>query len=251
MSPDFAFTTINGVELLVFQKWWTEGLIHGMTTRPLSFSVADTPRSSLALCAAVGATQLAMLQQCHGKAVIDLRNREEFVRTVQESGGNLCRFRQGDALLAPAVAPEKIALGVLSADCVPVILRAAEGWALVHAGWRGLANGVISESVRALGQPTEAAVFASAGGEAYEVGPEVIAAIGESAVFKASPLKAGAFLLDTAATAVSQLRRISQKIEVASSGICTLSDIRFHSFRRDGDLAGRAVTFVLPANGNH
>lgn len=250
MDSDFTFARCGSLELLVLRRWWEQGIVHGMTTRQISFSLSEAEHATSVFCAAVGARSLAAPKQCHGNEVIDLRASAVLARALAESGGNMCRFREGDAVLAPAASPHSVAFGVMSADCVPVIVRGETGWALIHAGWRGLANGVIREAVRKLGAPLEVAVFPCAGGDAYEVGPEVVSAIGATAVFRPQLGREGFFLLDTAATAVSQLRAISPRLQFASSGLCTITDPRFHSYRRDGESAGRAITFLLPAQGN-
>ena len=66
----------------------------------------------------------------------------------------------------------------LTADCVPVAIVRTDGApavAVVHAGWRGLAAGVVEAAVSALGEGTAAAVGPSIGPCCYEVGPEVSA----------------------------------------------------------------------------
>src|SRR5664280_1684057 len=72
---------------------------------------------------------------------------------------------------------------VLSADCLPVALSQPSAVAMVHAGWRGLAAGVLEESVRALRElggagATVAVLGPCAGVCCYEVGQEVHAAFG-------------------------------------------------------------------------
>ena len=67
---------------------------------------------------------------------------------------------------------------VLSADCLPVALGCEGAVAMVHAGWRGLAAGVLEEGVAALRElggrgAIEAVIGPCAGGCCYEVGPEV------------------------------------------------------------------------------
>jgi copper oxidase (laccase) domain-containing protein len=125
------------------------------------------------------------------------------------------------------------------------VVRAKSCWATIHAGWRGLACGIISAALAHVEDPLEAAIFASAGGEAYEVGREVIDAIGSSAVYRETP--DGRYLLDTAATAANQVQAGVPHLPVEISGVCTISDSRFHSFRRQAESCGRSVTFVVPA----
>ena len=140
---------------------------------------------------------------------------------------------------------ERVLYAISTADCVPVVLRGSTGWGLVHAGWRGLANGIIGKVAHGLGEVVEAAIFACAGGEVYEVGPEVIEAIGKTASYRAATN--GKFLLDTAETAAAQLRTVLFSEAIEKSGICTIRDQRFHSHRRDGERAGRSITFVAPS----
>jgi copper oxidase (laccase) domain-containing protein len=249
MNPGFAFVTHNGVTLLVFRKWWDQGIVHGMTTCELSFSREVSADSASKLCSAIGASNLVVPEQCHGNSCIDMRDELLLERLASEGTPRPCRYREGDALIVPSVEPGTLAFGVLSADCVAVLVRGRSAWAVIHAGWRGLANGVIREAVERLQEPLEAAVFPSAGGRVYEVGRDVVDALGGSAVFSRAPNGGGKILLDTAATAISQLGVVTPTVAAASSGICTISDRRFHSFRRDGDSAGRAVTFVLPPRG--
>ena len=78
----------------------------------------------------------------------------------------------------------------------------------------------------------------------YEVGPEVVEAIGRSASSRATTN--GKFLLDTAETAAAQIRPFVSTEAIEQAGVCTIGDSRFHSHRRDGERAGRSITFVAP-----
>jgi hypothetical protein len=82
-----------------------------------------------------------------------------------EPGDGLWSDRRGQPMLA------------LAADCVPIAIATTEGapkLAVLHAGWRGLAEGVIEAGVKALGgAPTAAVVGPAVGPCCYEVGPEV------------------------------------------------------------------------------
>ena len=68
-----------------------------------------------------------------------------------------------------------VATLVLTADCMPIALATPTKVAMVHAGWRGLADGVIENAIAALGgdEPVVAAIGPSAGGCCYEVGDDV------------------------------------------------------------------------------
>lgn len=124
---------------------------------------------------------------------------------------------------------------VLAADCLPVALGTGGAVAMVHAGWRGLAAGVLEEGVRALhelgGQDGVAAIIGPGAGPCcYEVGEEVHAAFGGShRSGRRIDLKAHAWDRLSAA-GVSDVRDV---------GVCTICDERFFSYRREHTLAGR------------
>ena len=133
-----------------------------------------------------------------------------------------------------------IASAVLTADCLPVLFcdRAAPRVAAAHAGWRGLANGVLEETVRALGLPPEqllAWLGPAIGPQAFEVGAEVRevfldshARAAEAFVPSRNP---GRYMAD-----IYQLARIRLAAcgvtAVYGGGGCTFSDPRFYSYRR-------------------
>ena len=125
---------------------------------------------------------------------------------------------------------------VLTADCLPIALIAPGAVAMVHAGWRGLAAGVLEEgveAVRELGGEAElrAAIGPGAGGCCYEVGAEVHAAFGRPAERAEIDLKA-----------LARERLLAAGVaEVHDVGLCTMcSDpALFFSHRRDGGITGR------------
>jgi polyphenol oxidase len=141
----------------------------------------------------------------------------------------------GQATSVPGVAPI-----VLVADCLPIALAARGAVAIVHAGWRGLAGGVMAEGVRAIhalggSGPMVAAIGPGAGGCCYEVGDEV------RAMFAAhgDAVRNGRNL-DLKAIARRELQAAGVAA-VHDVGICTLcaEPGLFYSHRRDGGVTGR------------
>ena len=124
---------------------------------------------------------------------------------------------------------------VLAADCLPVALATEGAVAMLHAGWRGLAAGVLEEGVRALrerapGQPLAALVGPGAGVCCYEVGAEVHAALG----------RAHARGTHADLRALARQRLLAAGVErVQDVAACTICDERFFSHRREGARAGR------------
>jgi YfiH family protein len=130
---------------------------------------------------------------------------------------------------------------VLVADCVPIFLTNPAGTvvAVAHAGWRGLAGGVIAHIVAAIGgQPGDLMAYLGPGigPQAFEVGPDV-----REAFLADDPQDAAAFtshapgkwLADLFLLAQTRLRRAGVQ-RLFGSGTCTYSDsARFFSYRRD------------------
>jgi YfiH family protein len=129
---------------------------------------------------------------------------------------------------------------VLTADCLPVALGADGAVAIVHAGWRGLAEGVLEEGVRAvreLGAAGEmvAIVGPGAGPCCYEVGEEVHAVFGGAHRAQSPPP-----IRNIDLKAIARDRLLAAGVEeVRDVGICTICDERFFSYRREGARAGR------------
>jgi polyphenol oxidase len=133
-----------------------------------------------------------------------------------------------------------LAAVVLIADCLPVALIGEGGVAMLHAGWRGLAAGVLEEGVRALAEigvngPLAAAIGPGARGCCYQVGDEVREAFAQH----------GQQVLDgdrLELAAVAQLQLGSLGVAaVHDTGLCTICSERslFFSYRRDGGITGR------------
>jgi YfiH family protein len=124
---------------------------------------------------------------------------------------------------------------VLTADCLPIALGCAGAVAAVHAGWRGLAAGVLEEGIRAIRElggedDLVAIVGPGAGPCCYEVGEEVHEALG--AVHRHG------LNIDLKAIARDKLLAAGVS-EVNDVAACTICDERFFSYRREGARAGR------------
>jgi YfiH family protein len=128
---------------------------------------------------------------------------------------------------------------VLTADCLPVALGTDGAVAIVHAGWRGLAAGVLEEGVRALrelgGEGDLVAVIGPGAGPCcYEVGEEVHAAFG------GAHRAQGPHTRNIDLKAIARDRLLAAGVsEVRDLAACTICDERFFSHRREGARAGR------------
>jgi YfiH family protein len=190
------------------------------------------------LAALLPATPL-WLQQVHGTDVVDADGLPEPLHDVP------C----GDAAITRT--PGKV-LAIMTADCLPVLLAAEDGSALAmaHAGWRGLAAGVLESTVTAMrregsGARLRAWIGPAIGPTAFEVGDEVRIAFvatdpGASTCFRpASALHK--WMADLPALARRRLHAAGVP-KVMLSGYCTVTDAdHFFSYRRDGQ-TGRFAT---------
>ncbi len=184
-------------------------------------------------------------RQVHGVVVVSARQ---------------CAGR-GPAPEADAIVSQEIGVrvGVLTADCLPILLAGDRGGAVaaVHAGWRGLAGGVVGAGVAALrarlatAEGIAAVIGPHIGSCCYEVDGPVIEAF-EARFFETlpralRPTRPGHAQLDLALLAREALRAegvAEDRIGLLEVG-CTACDAeRFHSYRRDGRRAGRLVHFI-------
>lgn len=171
-------------------------------------------------------------------------------------------LRAGAASEADAIVSTTpgVAVGIVTADCVPILVASADGAcvAAIHAGWRGLAAGVIEVGIEAMARPVgelRAAVGPAARGCCYEVDEPVATALAERYAGLLAgvlvPGRPGRHQLDLPVLAARVLARIGldpDRIGAAACQctICTPGP-RFESFRRDGQAAGRLRHFIEPA----
>ncbi|WP_456379282.1 peptidoglycan editing factor PgeF [Thiolapillus sp.] len=164
---------------------------------------------------------------------------------VLSSGDHRCR---GDARFSNK--PGEICT-VMTADCLPVLLCDIQGTAVaaVHAGWRGLAGGVLEQALRCFHQPASAIMAwlgPAIGPAAFAVGDEVREAFlrqqaGAEAAFESCAQ--GKWLADIYELARQRLyaRGVTQ---VHGGGFCTYTDAEhFFSYRRDGR-TGRMASLI-------
>jgi len=228
------------------------GLVHGFTDREGGVSTGcyatlnmaskwgdDTDavaenRRRVAARAGFGIDRLRTAQQVHGTAVVRATG------LVRDATADALWCRREDAVV----------VGVLTADCVPILLADRDGnvAAAIHSGWRGsaanIAGAVVATLVRE-GIPA-ARLVATIGPcielEAFEVGPEVAAAFDPAFVRDQSPRPH----VDLVACVRHQLAAAGiDPRAIAKVGACTHADLtRYYSFRRDGAGIGQMLAFV-------
>ncbi len=174
------------------------------------------------------------LRQVHGVAVVDGRGGEN--------------HPQADASVTGLVGQ---VCAVMTADCLPILLcdQAGSVVSAVHAGWRGLAAGVIENAVGAMHRPGDqllAWLGPAIGRQAFEVGGEVRTAFVGSDPAAASAFDerpGGKWLADLYALARRRLAMVGVDA-VFGGDFCTFTDAeRFFSYRRDG-MTGRMASLI-------
>jgi YfiH family protein len=194
-----------------------------------------------AVCAALGLDpgRVAVGQQVHGAEVRVLERPHGPAPFCEALEG----WPEGDGLLTAAPG---LALAVLGADCLPVLLwrRDTPRVSAVHAGWRGLAGGIVERAAAALGDParTGAAIGPGIGPCCYEVGEPVRRAFAG----RFGPAVVAGAAVDLAAAARAAL--VAAGVPAAAVWTlptCTACDAgRWFSHRRDRGVTGRQAGLV-------
>ncbi len=187
--------------------------------------------------------QLCRVHQVHGAGV---------VRAARDVAFDV--HQKADAIVSDD--PQRV-VSVRVADCVPVLLSTRDGKtvAAVHAGWRGVIAGVVLSALKEIeagghGRPSEviAAIGPSIGGDAFEVGPEVVAEFrgifGSAAPVKSRDGDKGSVDLREAI----RLQLLSSGVgedQIDTSDRCTFRDKEdFFSHRRERGITGRMAAII-------
>lgn len=202
--------------------------------------VADDPQAVLKnrqrLVSLLGCKP-SWLQQVHGVAVVE---------------ANPASVLEADASWT---SKSGVACTVMTADCLPVLFcdRAGTRVAAAHAGWRGLAGGVLEATLDKLAVPADQVLVwlgPAIGPQAFEVGAEV-----REAFVTQHAQAAGAFMPsanpEKCMADLYQLARIrlaARGVEAVYGGdFCTFSDPRFYSYRRSAQ-TGRFASLIWLSN---
>lgn len=197
----------------------------------LGGGVGDDPEAVAAnrrIAAAALGAPITFAEQVHGTGVL---------HPGQEAG------------TADVVLGSDRGVGVLVADCVPVLLAAPGLVGAVHAGRRGLLAGVVQAAVDAMAAhgrpPTHAAIGPAICGRCYEVPANLRSEAMQVDGVLGSQTSWGTPSLDLPAGVRAVLERAGVG-QIVGSDVCTLTDHRFYSHRRDGPRTGRFAALVRP-----
>jgi YfiH family protein len=167
----------------------------------------------------------ATVDQVHGSTVV----------TVGGPG----HFGEADGLIT---ATRGLPIVVATADCVPVVLIGMYTVSIVHAGWRGVAAGIVPRTESALSDAgdrvSSVVIGPHIGPCCYEVGQEVIDAIGGHRATTGW----GTMSADLGSAIQDQV----SGVEIVSVGPCTMDDVSYASHRRDGTPARQIAIAWIP-----
>lgn len=159
--------------------------------------------------------------------------------------------RQTPADASFTTMPKQVCV-IMTADCLPILLchRTGSHVAAIHAGWRGLAGGIIENTLDQMELPASeilAWLGPAIGPQHYEVGNDV-----RDAFLSTHPTATSAFLPSPAGRWLADLYSLARLrlnqygvTQIYGGHFCTYSDPeRFFSYRRDGQTTGRMATLI-------
>ena len=230
----------ESIWLVEYEPWREKGIEHGFLGR----AGCGEEQESVSIERALGrAVEVFSVKQVHGREVC----------SVEHNSRADCERGSFDGLIAQIAPESNRCLIVRSADCVPLLLKWGGFVSAIHAGWRGLAGGIVEQGLDALletgldlrGAELEALIGPCARSCCYEVGPEVPQRLGSTACVQSTERL-------TLCMASSAARRLEQALRergivdfaIADSGVCTICTEEFCSYRRSGESPERNLSFV-------
>ena len=213
--------------MLIKAKVFSDRVVHGFTTAVHDLSPRSKDWDKFGLFFGEQ-YQYALVSQVHG------------ARVVVAQGQGL----QGEADALRTSIPGLV-LAIRTADCVPILVEADTDVFAIHAGWRGIANGIVLKTLQQVQGLRAAAIGPCISVDAYEVGREVVDGIAATGVPKEVFVQERQPKphVDLKAAAAYQLRQCGlSSIEILPH--CTYLDNNFHSYRRDQDSSGRLAGLI-------
>ena len=134
---------------------------------------------------------------------------------------------EGDGIIGQSDTPKAI----VTADCVPIVILGKDSQVVIHAGWRGLAQNILLHELVKSINPIYAFIGPHIRADNYEVQPDLISYFPNfAAAFKEHH---GKIHFNLEFVVSSQLSDAYPGIVVEDCGLCTYSNLKFHSYRRD------------------
>lgn len=200
------------------------------------------------LSESVAANRAALLDALPGVSGIQWLKQVHGVEVFQATADSLRIIPEADAA---ATTEAGVACAVMTADCLPVLFcdQSGDKIAAAHAGWRGLASGVLLNTLKEFSDASQVSAYLcpAIGFEAFEVGPEVKGAFPDAPETCFRNGEGDRWYADLFELARWQLIRAGIG-SVHGGGICTFEDESgYFSYRRDG-VTGRQVSLIWKAS---
>lgn len=230
------------------------GVLAGWTTRQSGYSRGDFAQHNIARhvgdnVQCVESNRRLMQQRLQGQPTPVWLNQTHSTEVIDVRDANLNKPQDGSY-----TQQVNIACCVMTADCLPVFMwrQNGEQVAAVHAGWRGLADGILLNALSQFEHPSQVicGIGPAISQPNFEVGHDVVTAFNTfpnyADCFQPADQR-GKYLCDLPALAENQLRQAGVG-QVYLSGICTFAQAkRFYSYRRDGQ-TGRMANLIWKLN---
>lgn len=226
--------------------FYDQRIVSGITTSDTSLSEAY-----LLICATlnVSCQSIITLHQVHGDVVHRIDSSWLLLNTQSSDSDFPVLQNEGDALITNLPG---IVIGVKVADCAGILLWDAAHNAIgaAHSGWRGTAQNVLGKTIRAMqkaygtdSQHLFVWVSPHATVANYEVGIDVYEVLAPYCMpHKQTPNK---WFFDNAMALREQALAAGVPMgNIKVDPACTMTDTRFHSYRRDGEAAGRGLAVI-------
>jgi YfiH family protein len=241
---------MNGAEHFLFPEWPAPSSVHAATTLRTG-GISEGAYTSLNPALHVGDDRTAVMR--NRQLIRDrlaLPTEPVWLEQIHSNkvvkAGPMSGVPQADASYTDEPG---VVCAVMTADCLPLLFCSVDGLrvAAVHAGWRGLAAGIIGNTIAALGRSDLLVWLGPAiGPDSFEVGDEVRAAfVQKSSVFGDAfkPQADGKWLADIYRLARIELNALGVS-NIYGGRFCTVTEQdRFYSYRRD-TVTGRMATLI-------
>ena len=214
----------------------------GTSEKPLTFDNDSLLNDSVSSLIALNVKKLGVVSQVHGNEIIEL----SFDNLSEQMPEDITNFGKADGIIVSNIPPASkrnnfTAIGIRTADCLPVIIEAKDKVALIHAGWRGLAANIIENAFNklAMDSDTEYQVWIGPAAKkcCYEVGPEVVAALNINKEARQQKI-------DLQEQAIDRVSALKKNVQILSDDRCTICSAALHSFRKN-NTKFRNLSFVV------
>ncbi len=222
-----------------YPRWIEAGIKHSFFNQQYNFNLANRQNAREQFIKEQGVANLILLNQNHTDHFLEFSQEELATTTLSDWK------EPADALIIKNITKfSNIGLGIMTADCLPILIYSPKVVAVIHSGWQGLqieiTNKVLARMKELGVKNFQLLVGPHAGKERYEFKQNELDLIGPNAVYQE---RQGKYYLNMLETLAKQINSFS--IELISSKICTISTLDFSSYRRQSNESGRNLSLML------